>query len=181
MTHESSDHIPPTSHTTMSLLQDVLRHQTLDSIERRFDTPHPDSDNSDDELVNVVRSHSSRACRPTAGTDSSYRCRYQVHLHYLAQRPGQGRHHQEWFQDPVLANRSILRLVETPSRHSLHIYLRGFLGFWTFRTLQSALGCARSGAQANLSIMVNIIMRSPWGFCRRWLDSMVSTVSQGEF
>jgi hypothetical protein len=39
----------------MSLLQDVLRHQTLDSIERRFDTSHPDSDNSDDELVNVVR------------------------------------------------------------------------------------------------------------------------------
>lgn len=38
----------------MSLLQDVLRHQTLDSIERRFDTPHPDSDNSDDELVGVV-------------------------------------------------------------------------------------------------------------------------------
>lgn len=38
----------------MSLLQDVLRHQTLDSIERRFDTSHPDSDNSDDELVNVV-------------------------------------------------------------------------------------------------------------------------------
>ena len=38
----------------MSLLQDVLKHQTLDSIERRFDTNHPDSDNSDDELVNVV-------------------------------------------------------------------------------------------------------------------------------
>lgn len=39
----------------MSLLQDVLRHQTMDSIERRFDAAHPDSDNSDDELVNVVR------------------------------------------------------------------------------------------------------------------------------
>ena len=39
----------------MSLLQDVLRHQTMDSIERRFDNTHPDSDNSDDELVNVVR------------------------------------------------------------------------------------------------------------------------------
>lgn len=39
----------------MSLLQDVLKHQTMDSIERRFDTIHPDSDNSDDELVNVVR------------------------------------------------------------------------------------------------------------------------------
>lgn len=38
----------------MSLLQDVLRHQTMDSIERRFDVTHPDSDNSDDELVNVV-------------------------------------------------------------------------------------------------------------------------------
>lgn len=38
----------------MSLLQDVLRHQTMDSIERRFDTTHPDSDNSDDELVNVM-------------------------------------------------------------------------------------------------------------------------------
>jgi len=38
----------------MSLLQDVLKHQTLDSIERRFDTSHPDSDNSDDELVNVM-------------------------------------------------------------------------------------------------------------------------------
>jgi len=48
----------------MSLLQDVLRHQTLDSIERRFDTPHPDSDNSDDELVNVVRPHSSHVCGP---------------------------------------------------------------------------------------------------------------------
>ena len=43
----------------MSLLQDVLRHQTLDSIERRIDTAHPDSDDSDDELVNVVRPHSS--------------------------------------------------------------------------------------------------------------------------
>lgn len=43
----------------MSLLQDVLRHQTMDSIERRFDTTHPDSDNSDDELVNVVRRLSS--------------------------------------------------------------------------------------------------------------------------
>ena len=43
-----------TSRTGMSLLQDVLRHQTLDSIERRFDTTNPDSDNSDDELVNVV-------------------------------------------------------------------------------------------------------------------------------
>jgi hypothetical protein len=42
------------SDTIMSLLQDVLRHQTLDSIERRFDTIHADSDNSDDELVNVV-------------------------------------------------------------------------------------------------------------------------------
>jgi hypothetical protein len=39
----------------MSLLQDVLKHQTMDSIERRFDNTHPDSDNSDDELVNVVR------------------------------------------------------------------------------------------------------------------------------
>jgi len=38
----------------MSLLQDVLRHQTLDSIERRFDTTQPESDNSDDELVNVM-------------------------------------------------------------------------------------------------------------------------------
>lgn len=38
----------------MSLLQDVLRHQILDSIERRSDATHPDSDNSDDELVNVV-------------------------------------------------------------------------------------------------------------------------------
>ena len=40
--------------TAMSLLQDVLRHQTLDSMERRFDVIHEDSDNSDDELVNVV-------------------------------------------------------------------------------------------------------------------------------
>ena len=39
----------------MSLLQDVLRHQTMDSIESRFDTTHPDSEGSDDELVNVVR------------------------------------------------------------------------------------------------------------------------------
>ena len=55
--HESRTYLcspTPTSRTDMSLLQDVLRHQTLDSIERRFDTPHPDSDNSDDELVGVV-------------------------------------------------------------------------------------------------------------------------------
>jgi len=48
----------------MSLLQDVLRHQTLDSIERRFDTTHPDSDNSDDELVNVVCPPGSHVCGP---------------------------------------------------------------------------------------------------------------------
>jgi hypothetical protein len=48
----------------MSLLQDVLRHQTMDSIERRFDITHTDSDNSDDELVNVVRCPGLRvACR----------------------------------------------------------------------------------------------------------------------
>lgn len=51
--------LAPRSSTIMSLLQDVLRHQTMDSIERRFDTTHPDSDNSDDELVNVVRRLSS--------------------------------------------------------------------------------------------------------------------------
>jgi len=42
------------SNTIMSLLQGVLRHQTMDSIEKRFDAAHPDSDNSDDELVNVM-------------------------------------------------------------------------------------------------------------------------------
>ena len=90
-------------------------------------------------------------------TDSPRRCPYRVRLRCLAQRPGQGRHHQEWSLDPVLANRSIPGLVETPSKHSQHIYRREFLGFWTSRTLQCALGCARSGAQVNLSIMVNII------------------------
>ena len=58
MSRSSRTHLhspaPPTSRTAMSLLQDVLRHQTLDSIERRFDTTHPDSDGSDEELVNVV-------------------------------------------------------------------------------------------------------------------------------
>jgi len=38
----------------MSLLQGVLRNQTLDSHDRKFDPNHLDSDNSDDELVNVT-------------------------------------------------------------------------------------------------------------------------------
>jgi len=58
LSHQSRVHLRPpapfTSHTAMSLLQDVLRNQTLDSIERRFDTTHPDSDGSDEELINVM-------------------------------------------------------------------------------------------------------------------------------
>jgi hypothetical protein len=65
----------------MSLLQDVLRHQTMDSIERRFDTTHPESDNSDEELVNVVRP---LAFRLVLGGKPLGRCPYRVHLHYPA-------------------------------------------------------------------------------------------------
>jgi hypothetical protein len=39
----------------MSLLQGVLRNQTLlDSLDKKFDQTHLDSDYSDDELINVV-------------------------------------------------------------------------------------------------------------------------------
>ena len=48
--------------------------------------------------------------------------------------------------------------METPLRHFLHIFLREFLGFWTSRTLQSALGYARSGAQVNPSTMVSFLL-----------------------
>ena len=163
----------------MSLLQDVLRHQTLDSIERRFDTTQPDSDNSDDELVNVVRPPRSHVCGPRL--THLCRCLSRVHLHCLVQQLGQGRHHQEPSRDPAqVVNCSTPGLVGTPSRHSPRISPREYSGFWIFPTLQIALGCARNGVQVNLSIMVNILFL-PWGFCCRRLGSMVSAVSQGEF
>lgn len=82
----------------MSLLQDVLRHQTLDSIERRFDASHPDSDNSDDELVNVVRPPDFHVFCPRL---TLRRHPYRVHLHCPVRRLGQGRHHQERSRDLV--------------------------------------------------------------------------------
>ena len=176
-----------TSHTAMSLLQDVLRNQTLDSIERRFDTTQPDSDNSDDELVNVVRPPVFGVS--TSQANSSRRCPYRVHLHYPVQRPGRDRHHRERPRDPALVD-CPPTLVETPSGHFLHTSLRGFLDFWTFRILQGVPGCARSGVQVNLSTMVGslcflgflLLIVAQYGFdgiARRILMTKVSPLGSG--
>lgn len=88
-------------------------------------------------------------------TESSCRCPCRVHPRCPVQRLGQGRHHQERSRDLLLTNRPIPGHVATPLRRFLHISPREFLGLWTFRTLRSALGCARSGVRVNPSTMVN--------------------------
>jgi len=54
--------------TTMSLLQGVLRNQTLlDSLDKKFDQAHIGADDSDEELINVVSSPGTPAySRPTS-------------------------------------------------------------------------------------------------------------------
>ena len=139
------------SGTVMSLLQDVLRHQTMDSIERRFDTTHPDSDNSDDELVNVVRRlvpYIMSRAEPLS------RCPYRVRRHYPVQRPGQGRHHQGRPRNPTPVDYPVVEPLVIPSGCFLRISRRGYSDFWTFLTLPSVPRCARNGVEVNPSTMV---------------------------
>ena len=86
------------------------------------------------------------------------RCPYRVHLHYLAQRLGQGPHYQGWSRNPPLADYPVVGLAVILSGYFLHISRRRYSDFWTLLTLRSVLECARNGVRVNLSITVNFAL-----------------------
>lgn len=84
-----------------------------------------------------------------------WRCPHLGHLHYPVRRLGQGRHYRERFQNIAAIRRREVGLVWIPSECFPHISRRGYSGFWTSRTSQSVLWCARSGVRVSLLITVN--------------------------